>query len=80
MQAIVRANELQTYDAAYVESILLQERRRKELPSPTPLRPKRQELIEEIETDEPDLETYDHLFNTEPESESKQEPLENGEA
>lgn len=81
LQAIVRANELQTYDAAYVESILLQERRRKELPSPTPLRPKRQELIEEIESDQPHPETYDHLFgtgDTEPKSESKQEPPEDG--
>ena len=33
--AIARANEYQTYDAAYVETILLQERRRRELPSPT---------------------------------------------
>jgi transposase len=62
LQAIHRANELQTYDAAYVESILLQQRRRQELPSPTPLRPKRQELIEEIETEEPDPATYDQLF------------------
>lgn len=62
LQAIVRAHELQTYDAAYVETILLQERRRQELPSPTPLCPKRKELIEEIECDEPDPADYDKLF------------------
>ena len=48
-------------DAAYVETILLQERRRRELPSPTPLRPKRQELIEEIELDDPDPAIYDRF-------------------
>ena len=62
LQAIVRANQLQTYDAAYVETILLQERRRQELPSPTPLRPRRKELIEEIECDAPDPADYDKLF------------------
>jgi transposase len=62
LQALIRAGELQTYDAAYVESILLQQRRRQELPSPMPLRPQRQELIETIETDEPDPAAYDQLF------------------
>lgn len=62
LQAIDRAIQLQTYDAAYVETILLQERRRQELPSPTPLRPKRKELIEEIECDTPDPADYDKLF------------------
>jgi len=62
LQAITRANQLQTYDAAYVETILLQERRRQELPSPTPLRPRRKELIEEIECDAPDPADYDKLF------------------
>lgn len=59
--ALVRANEYQTYDAAYVETILLQERRRRELPSPTQPRPKRQELIEEIDLEEPDPGVYDRL-------------------
>jgi transposase len=62
LQAITRAIALQTYDAAYVETILLQERRRQELPSPTPLRPKRKELIEEIECDAPDPAYYDRFF------------------
>jgi hypothetical protein len=59
--AIRRANEYQTYDAAYVETILLQERRRRELPSPTELRPQRQELIEAIDFDEPDPAAYDRF-------------------
>jgi hypothetical protein len=59
LAALAQALQYQTYDAAYVETILLQERRRSELPSPTPLRPERRELIEEIELDEPDPGDYD---------------------
>jgi transposase len=59
--AISRALEYQTYDAAYVETILLQERRRQELPSPLAPRPKRQELIDEIDLEEPDPGVYDRL-------------------
>jgi hypothetical protein len=59
--AITRANAYQTYDAAYVETILLQERRRRELPSPTQVRPRREELIEEIDLDEPDPGAYDRF-------------------
>jgi hypothetical protein len=59
--AIARANEYHTYDAAYVETILLQERRRRELPSPTELRPQRRELIEDIDFDEPDPAAYDRF-------------------
>ena len=54
LAAVAQALQYQTCDAAYVETILLQERRRRELPSPTPLRPERRELIEEIELGEPD--------------------------
>lgn len=61
--AIARAHEYQTYDAAYVETILLQERRRRELPSPLAPRPKRQELIEDIHLEEPDPGAYDRLCN-----------------
>jgi transposase len=70
LAAIARAHHYQTYDAAYVETILLQERRRRELPSPTPLRPKRQELIEEIELEDPDPAIYDRFLDTD-ESEPK---------
>jgi hypothetical protein len=61
LAALQRANEYQTYDAAYVETILLQERRRRELPSPTEVRPQRPELIEEIDVEEPNPGTYDRL-------------------
>jgi transposase len=61
LAALGQALQYQTYDAAYVETILLQERRRRELPSPTPLRPERRELIEEIELDEPDPGDYDRF-------------------
>jgi hypothetical protein len=59
--AMAQANEYQTYDAAYVETILLQERRRRELPSPTQPRPQRQELIEDIDLEEPDPGAYDRF-------------------
>jgi len=65
--ALGRANEYQTFDAAYVETILLQERRRRELPSPTMVRPKRQELIEETDLEEPDPAAYDRLCESDQE-------------
>jgi transposase len=61
LAAIRQALQYQTYDAAYVETLLLQERRRRELPSPTPLQPKRRELIEDIHLEEPDPAHYDRL-------------------
>jgi transposase len=74
LAAIAQAHEYQTYDAAYVETLLLQERRRRELPSPTPLRPKRQELIDEIDVEDPDPSFYDRFLETdkdEPENHDK---------
>lgn len=62
LSAMATALEYQTYDSAYVESIMLQQRRRRELPSPTPLRPQRRELIEEIDIEEPDPARYDQLY------------------
>ena len=71
LAAIILAHQYETYDAAYVETLVLQERRRRELPSPTPLRPKRQELIDEIDLEEPDPGVYDHLLeDPDPEEES----------
>jgi hypothetical protein len=61
LAAVSQALQYQTYDAAYVEALLLQERRHRELPSPTPLRPKRRELIEDIHLEEPDPAHYDRL-------------------
>ena len=69
--AIIRAHEYQTYDAAYVETILLQERRRRELPSPLAPRPKRQELIDDIHFEEPDPGVYDRLCSQEDEEENR---------
>jgi len=74
--AITRANAYQTFDAAYVETILLQERRRRELPSPTEPRPRRAELIEDIDLEEPDPGAYDRFcdHDTNPDqSEEKQD-------
>jgi transposase len=73
LAAIVQALQYQTYDAAYVETLLLQQRRRRELPSPTPLNPKRRELIEDIHLEEPDPAHYDRLCgDCEPEPEEPQ--------
>ena len=71
LAAIRQALQYQTYDAAYVETLLLQERRRRELPSPSPLQPKRRELIEEIYLDEPDPAHYDRLCGN---SDNDEEP------
>jgi transposase len=61
--AISRALELATYDAAYVENLLLAERRRRQLPTPTLPAPKRRELIEEIELEPADPAFYDRFCN-----------------
>ena len=49
LAAISQALELATYDAAYVENLLLAARRRRQLPTPTLPTPRRRELIDEIE-------------------------------
>jgi transposase len=73
LAAIVRALEYKIHDAAYVEALLLQERRRRELPSPTPLQPKRYELIEDIHLEEPDPARYDRMCgDSEPDPEEPQ--------
>ena len=63
LAAIARALELATYDAAYVENLLLAERRRRELPTPTLPTPKRRELIDEIELEPTDPAIYDRFCN-----------------
>jgi transposase len=65
--ALVRASELGTYDAAYVENLLLAQRRRRQLPTPTLPTPRRRELIDEIELDAADPAVYDRLFKLPPE-------------
>src|SRR5277367_2447224 len=59
--AISRALELATYDAAYVENLLLAERRRRQLPTPTLPTPRRRELIDEIELEPADPAIYDRF-------------------
>jgi transposase len=62
LAAISRALELATYDAAYVENLLLTERRRRQLPTPTQPTPRRRELIDEIELEPADPALYDRLY------------------
>jgi hypothetical protein len=64
LRAMRVAIEYQTIDAAYVEAIVLQERRKASLPSPLPLQPKRKDLIQ-LELDIPDPGRYDHLTEKE---------------
>jgi transposase len=73
VRAIAQALEYQTHDAAYVETLLLQERRRRELPSPTLVRPKRQELIDDIDLEEPDPADYERLCNHDDEEDDNDE-------
>jgi Mu transposase, C-terminal domain len=61
LSAITRALELAAYDAAYVENILLAERRRRQLPTPTLPTPRRRELIDEIELEPADPARYDRF-------------------
>jgi transposase len=61
LAAVTRAAELATFDAAYVENLLLTERRRRQLPTPTLPTPKRRELIDDIELDPADPAVYDRF-------------------
>jgi transposase len=61
LSAIARALELAAYDAAYVENLLLAQRRRRHLPTPTLPTPKRRELIDEIQLDPADPALYDRF-------------------
>jgi transposase len=62
--AISRALELATHDAAYVENLLLAERRRRLLPTPTLPTPRRRELIDEIDLEPANPAVYDRYCNT----------------
>jgi transposase len=67
--AVSQALDLATYDAAYVENLLLAERRRRQLPTPTLPTPKRRELIDEIQLDPADPALYDRFcINTDEDS------------
>lgn len=61
LAALSRALELAAYDAAYVENLLLAERRRRQLPTPTLPAPERRELIDEIELEPVDPAIYDNF-------------------
>jgi transposase len=61
LAAITRALELATYDAACVENLLLAERRRRQLPTPTLPTPQRRELIDDIELEPADPAVYDRF-------------------
>jgi len=61
LSALSQALELAAYDAAYVENLLLAERRRRQLPSPTLPAPERRELIDEIELEPVDPAIYDQF-------------------
>jgi transposase len=61
LAAITRALELTTYDAACVENLLLAERRRRQLPTPTLPTPQRRELIDDIELEPADPALYDRF-------------------
>jgi len=67
LAAISRALELATYDAAYVENLLLAQRRRRQLPTPTLPTPQRRELIDDIELEPADPALYDRFCHDTPE-------------
>jgi len=67
LAAMEQALQYETYDADYVEAIVHQQRRQRELPSPTEVLPERAEWIEETDYESPDPASYDHLLeNDEP--------------
>jgi len=61
LAAISHALELATFDAAAVENLLLAERRRRQLPTPTLPTPQRRELIDDIELEPADPALYDRF-------------------
>ena len=65
LPAIERALEYETYDASYVEAILHQLRRQRELPSPTEMLPRRPEWLEETDYESRDPSDYDRLLEPE---------------
>ena len=70
LKAMRDAIHFQTIDAAYVESLVVQARRKASLPSPTMVQPKRKELIQ-LELEIPDPGRYDR-FTLEDDDEQSQ--------
>ena len=67
LAAITQALHLGTYDAAYVENLLLAQQRRQHLPTPTLPTPKRRELIDDLEVEPADPARYDRFAQETPE-------------
>jgi transposase len=65
LAAITVAAQYQVFDAAYISNLIDQARRRRHAPSPIPLTPRRRELLEEGDLDEPDPAHYDSLLGEE---------------
>ena len=59
--SLSRALELAAYDAGSVENLLLVERRRRQLPTPTLPTPRRRELIDDIQLEPADPAFYDRF-------------------
>jgi transposase len=64
LAAIRHALQLETYDAAYVENLLLAERRRQQRPTPTLPTPQRRELIDDITLDPANPALYDRFYHS----------------
>lgn len=62
LPALQQALEYETYDASYVEAILHQRRRQRELPSPTEVLPRCPEWIEETDYEPDDPANYDRFL------------------
>ena len=62
LPAIEQAIQYETYDASYVEAILHQRRRQRELPSPTEVLPRCPEWIEETDYEPIDPASYDRFL------------------
>ena len=70
LKAIQDALQYQTVDAAYVESLVVQARRKASLPSPTSVQPKRKELIQ-LELEIPDPGRYDRFTHEDDDEQSQ---------
>ena len=62
LSALEQALEYETYDAEYVEAIMHQQRRQRDLPSPTEVLPMCPEWIEETDYESPDPSDYDQFL------------------
>ena len=62
LAAIEQANQYETYDEEYVEAIVHQQRRQRELPSPTEVLPVQSQWLEETDYTPPDPARYDRLL------------------